>query len=99
VIVLPILSLTVPGCGKSKVTMENYDKTRPDMTLSQVEAILGPGTKNEGDGEGVALQFGVNVSAGGRSGGGEAYTWEDGSKTITVYFRQGKVVNKQPSGL
>jgi hypothetical protein len=69
------------------------------MTLHEVEALLGPGTKQEGDGSGVAAQFGVALTPTGGSRTAETYVWEKGRATITVYFQSGKVGNKTESGL
>jgi hypothetical protein len=99
--VILALCLLVPAC-KSKVTQANYDKITEGMTLSEVEKILGKGTKDEGgDGSNVAAQFGVDVTGGAGPAAktpGETYTWEGGKATVTVYLRQGKVVRKQTSG-
>lgn len=94
------LLLSACGSGKRTVTAENYEKIKNDMTLKEVEAILGPGTKDEsGDGSGVAAQFGVQVGGPERSGkSGETYIWESRGKTIKVHFGNGKVTNKQRDG-
>lgn len=43
-----LVCLALPACGGSKrVTKANYDRIKTDMTLAEVEAILG-----KGDGEG-----------------------------------------------
>jgi hypothetical protein len=94
-----ILCLTISACGKSKVTQANYDKIQNGMTLQEVEALLGSGTKQEGDGSGVAAQFGVALTPTGGSRTAETYVWEKGKATITVYFQSGKVGSKTGSGL
>ncbi|HXG08716.1 MAG TPA: hypothetical protein VNK04_02915 [Gemmataceae bacterium] len=101
--ILLTLGLLLPACSPrtpSKVTQENYDKIKNDMTLQQVEAILGPGTKEEGgDGSGVAAQFGVHVGGPERGGRNvDTYVWEAKGKTIKVHFVNGKVTNKQKEG-
>jgi uncharacterized lipoprotein YajG len=91
--------LLLAGCNKSKVTQENYDKITTGMTLEEVEAILGPGSQ-VGDGQGVANQFGVDVSGGNmRPSSLVQYIWESGGKSITVAFRQEKVAGKSKVGL
>jgi hypothetical protein len=93
------LCLLLAGCGKSKVSKENYDKIQNGMSLADVEKLLGKGTDDSGDGANVAGQFGVDVV--GTSGGGtgvKTYVWESGNKKITVYFKQDKVVNKNAAG-
>jgi hypothetical protein len=94
------LCLLLPACGKSKVNKANYDRITTGMTLQEVEGILGKGTKEEGgDGTNVAAQFGVHIESAPSSRSGETYTWEKGSKKITVYFLSGKVTNKREEGL
>src|SRR5262249_16384411 len=93
---LCVVFLLSPGC-KSKVTKANFDKIEKGMRLGDVEAILGEGRK-QGDGSGVAAQFGVHIPAGG--GGGDIYLWEsDDGKSITVIFTDGKVALAIPKGL
>jgi hypothetical protein len=92
-VVVLALCLLIPAC-KSKVTKANYDKIKDGMTLAEVEKVLGKGTKEEGDGSGVAAQFGVALPQPAVVGAGETYKWEGGSNTITVTFREGKVVHK-----
>ncbi len=98
-IVLLALCLLLTGCRKSKVTQENFEKIKNDMTLAQVEAILGEGTSQGGDGSNVAAQFGVDVTGGAPASSTVEYVWESGKKSITVTFRGGKVVAKKSSGL
>ena len=93
------LCLAAAGCGKSKITKENFDKITTGMTLSEVEAILGEGSNQSGDGSVVAAQVGVDVSGGAAAPATVDYLWEKGKKSITVTFRQGKVVTKKSSGL
>jgi hypothetical protein len=101
IVVLLALCLALTGCGKSKITQENFDKIKNDMTLKEVEAILGEGTSQGGDGANVAAQVGVDVTGG--LGGPQGpstvpYLWEHGKKSITVNFRGGKVVGKEKAG-
>ena len=70
-----------------------------DMTVAQVEAILGEGTSQGGDGSNVAAQFGVDVTGGAAPSGTVDYVWENGKKSITVTFRKGRVTAKRSSGL
>jgi hypothetical protein len=95
------MCLALSGCGKDKITKANYDKITNDMTLKEVEAILGEGTSQGGDGANVAAQFGVDVSGGVQASATTSvdYVWEKGNKSITITFRGGKVVNKKSSGL
>jgi hypothetical protein len=93
------LCLLLPACVKSKVTKANFDKISNGLTLEEVEKVLGKGEKETGDGSNVAGQFGVAVTAPPAAGGGETYKWESPKATITVTFRQGKVVGKNQKGL
>jgi hypothetical protein len=77
----------VVGCG-SKVTKSNYDKISDGMTTAQVEGILGKGQKAS-----------AGVSIAGLSVTGDVYQWKDGDKSISVVFKDGKVVGKSQSGL
>ncbi len=97
--VLVALCFTATGCGKSKITKENFDKIKNDMTLKEVEAILGEGTSQGGDGANVAAQVGVDVTGGAAAPSTVDYLWESGKKSITVTFKQGKVMQKKSSGL
>jgi hypothetical protein len=94
--------LLASGCA-NKVTKANFDKVATGMTLKEVEALLGKGVKEEGDGSGVAAQFGVDVGGGVSVQVGnkaiERYVWESGDKKITVYFQSGKATNKDQQGL
>jgi hypothetical protein len=95
------LCLLLAGCGKSKVTQQNFEKIKEGMTLQEVEAILGPGQKDENvDASNVAAQFGVNV--GGQEQRGKnlsTYVWESRGKTIKVHFLNDKVARKEKEGL
>ncbi|HKI34995.1 MAG TPA: hypothetical protein VKA46_24275 [Gemmataceae bacterium] len=93
------LCFILSGCGKSKITKENFEKIKNDMTLQEVEAILGSGSAQGGDGGLVAAQAGVDVSGGAPPPSTVDYLWESGKKSITVSFKQGKVVAKKSSGL
>ena len=89
--------LLIPAC-KTKVTKANYDKITDGMSLEEVEKILGKGTKETGDGTNVAAQFGVHVESAPK-GKGDTYTWESGTKSITITFVNDKVTHKTSSGL
>ena len=92
------LCLIPLGCGKSTVTKENFDKIKNDMTVDQVESLLGRGSP-QGDGSMVAAQVGVDVTGGASSPSTQDYLWESGKNSITVTFnKQGKVVFKKSSG-
>jgi hypothetical protein len=92
-----LISLLLPAC-QSKVNKANFDKVKEGMTLEEVEKVLGKGSKETGDGSNVAGQFGVAIPSAPTSGGGDVYTWESGTNTIRLTFRDGKLVHKQATG-
>lgn len=101
VVVLLAACVALAGCGPSKLTKANYEKIKNDMTLQQVEEILGRGEQQGGDGSNVAAQVGVDV--GGLGGGGsrrpgKEFLWESGETKITVTFVNDKVVGKSYRG-
>ncbi len=93
------VSLLLSGCGKSKISPENYSKIENGMTLDEVEHVLGNGTPANGDGSLVAAQVGVDVGSGASRSSTVEYIWESGPNSITVAFRGGKVVAKRKTGL
>jgi hypothetical protein len=97
--VLLILCFLLTGCGAGRrISKESFDKIKNDMTLKQVEDILGEGTQQGGDGSNVAAQFGVDVTGGAPPPSSMDYVWENGKKSITVTFKHGKVTQKRSSG-
>jgi hypothetical protein len=96
--VLILLGCLLLSACQSKVNKANYEKVKEGMTLEEVEKILGKGSKETGDGANVAGQFGVAIPSVPTSGGGDVYTWESGSNTIRLTFRDGKLVHKQATG-
>jgi hypothetical protein len=101
-IIACLFCLVLPACGNKKMTQANFDKITVGMSLADVEAILGPGKKDDsGDGSGVAMQAGVFIQGAEKAGGRgvDTYVWESGDKVIKVFINNGKVSNKQASGL
>jgi hypothetical protein len=96
--VLCALCLALTGCNESKVTKANFDKIKNGMTLKEVQAILGEGSR-QGDGSLVANQVGVDLSGGAPPSSTTDYVWENGKKKITITFSMDKVVGKTSSGL
>ena len=82
--------VVIPACGGA-VSKDNYEKVKPGMTMDEVEDILGPGTKTADNVfEGRDLDtYGL----------GEVYVWEDGDKSITLVFKDGKVKGATCKGL
>jgi hypothetical protein len=99
VVVVLVACLALAGCGKDKITKENFDKIKDGMTVDEVEKILGSATQTPGDGANVAAQVGVDVTGGAPPPSTVDYGWESGKKSITVTFKQGKVIQKKSSGL
>jgi hypothetical protein len=96
---LAVFALVLIGCGNSRVTRETFQKIKNDMTLQEVEALLGEGAP-QGDGSMVAAQAGVDLSGGAPPPSTQDYLWENGKKSITVTFnKQNKVVQKRSEGL
>ena len=91
------ICLVMAGC-KSKVNPDNYAKIENGMSLEEVEHFLGNGTPADGDGSLVAAQVGVDVGSGASRSSTVEYVWESGNNSITVAFRQDKVVAKRKTG-
>src|SRR5262245_9631181 len=94
-VLLLLLCLALPACtGNKNVTKDNFAKIKPNMTLAEVEAILGQG-ESEG---GVGLAEGSSVSGAAGIGGdlssvsarpasGEKWLrWGDDKKYIRIGF-------------
>ena len=98
-LVVLALCFLLTGCSKSTVTKENYDKIKNDMTLADVEGILGRGD-SVGDGSNIAAQAGVDVTVGAAPSNTLDYKWENGKNSIVVTFNNaGKVTAKRNEGL
>ncbi len=98
-LLLAAICFPLAGCGESKITRANYDKVTNGMMEEDVEAILG---KGEEQAEINMQNMGVNLPNFGGSGVGRGMkvkTWQDGSKTINITFKDGKVLGKFASGL
>jgi hypothetical protein len=97
---------SLASCGGSKINKANFDKIKPGMTESEVEGILGKGEEKASVGGGMPGP-GVQVPAAPNIGGMlpmalpnlKTKVWQDGSKTITIIFVDGKVTIPAQSGL
>ncbi|MBL9032914.1 MAG: hypothetical protein JNM80_14555 [Phycisphaerae bacterium] len=89
-------SIFLVGC-EDKFTQENFDKIANGMTLDQVEAILGEGTKEESGGFSVS-GAGISQSQGEKYSKSRVYSWKDGGKLIVVTLTEDKVTSKTKSG-
>ena len=110
--VLFVACLTLAGCGGNKaLTKENFDKIQPNMTLAEVQTLLGgPGEENPdglglGEGSSVAGAAGVGGtldSMTAKKSNVKWYKWGGSSKWIAVAFLDGKVAasnSKRSEGL
>ncbi len=75
-------------CGNNK---DNYDKISNDISISQVESILGKGESQASTNMDLG-EYGGNVSS-------EVMTWQSGTKVVTITFSNGKVIAKAQYGL
>src|ERR1700687_2778124 len=99
IVVFCTLCLALTGCGNKKVTKDNFDKIKNDMTLEEVQDILGEGTR-QGDGSNMGAQVGIDVTGGAGPPSTTDYVWENKDKSITVTFnKQNKVTGKRQAGL
>jgi hypothetical protein len=94
------VSLSLPGCGESKINKANFDRVTNGMSEQEVEAILGKGEEQP---ELNMPNMGINVpnlgGGGGVGRGLKVKTWQDGSKTINITFKDGQVLGKMATGL
>ncbi len=80
------------GC-ESKVNQDNWDKITAGMTQSQVEGILGLGTKQEIQGTSIS---GAGMAGGAARNSLDTYLWKMGTKEVSITFKDGKVMSKNP---
>ena len=87
---LLMMAVLLAACD-NKVTQANFDQIQNGMSLSQVEKLLGKGTDD-------TPSAGYGVSGGGVMSSTAApekvYVWKTPDLTITVNFKDGKVVQK-----
>ena len=91
-----LLLATAAGCGGG-VSQSSYDKVTTGMTQAQVEAILGTGKEQTSSSMATPPMAVGGMSVPGMST--KTLTWQDGSKSITVVFKDDKVFTKAESGL
>lgn len=83
------MCLCLAAC-EQKITQANFDKINTGMTRSQVENLLGPGEDQTASGVGISYG-GVAQS---KTASESTFVWKGKSITITVVFKDGKVVQK-----
>ena len=97
VVVLTLLSLlslaALVGCEK-KVTVENFDKIQIGWTKTQVENLLGSGTDETASGTSIS---GAGIPDN-KAAAEKTYVWREGGLTLTIIFKDGKVVQKEKVG-
>lgn len=76
--------VALPGCG-SKVTADNYAAIKPEMSDADVVKILGNPTSS--------------VEEPGVMGPMTTKVWQDGSKSITITFVQGRILDMKKIGI
>jgi len=72
-------SATTTGAATDKITKENADKVKVDMSEDEVKAILGPPSE-------APKELSLPPVT------GKSYRWVSGDKSIVVNFKDGKVV-------
>ncbi len=80
--------LAAASAGCSKITEQNFEKINPDMSLEQVEAILGKGEITQDAGKDVNALAGINRAMP-KEHQGKPVTvvkWKSGKNVIYVYF-------------
>ena len=85
-----IFTLFLTSCS-GKLNKDNYDKISNDMSVSQVESILGKGESQASSNVDLG-EYGGNISS-------EVMTWQSGTKVISITFSNGKVFAKAQNGL
>lgn len=84
------ITLFLSSCS-GKLNKDNYDKISNDMSISQVESILGKGESQASSNVDLG-EYGGNISS-------EVMTWQSGTKVISITFSNGKVMAKAQNGL
>lgn len=84
------ITLFLSSCS-GKLNKDNYDKISNDMSISQVESILGKGESQASSNVDLG-EYGGNISS-------EVMTWQTGTKVISITFSNGKVMAKAQNGL
>ncbi len=85
-----IITIFLTSCF-GKLNKDNYDKISNDMSISQVESILGKGESQASTNMDLG-EYGGNVSS-------EVMTWQSCTKVVTITFSNGKVIAKAQYGL
>jgi hypothetical protein len=73
----------------NRVTLDNFDKLRPDMTEAEVVAILGPPAERSNKPDDEMRMFALP------QGEFKRLTWAHGDDTIKVYFVKDKCIYRR----
>ena len=87
--ILLALVLNLSGCSKdTKVTPENFNKITDDMSLEQIEAILGKGEMIDDPAKDVNALMGLSRAVPKVHEGEPVKTvkWQSGEKVVYVHF-------------
>ena len=90
--------LLLTGCGGGKISRSNYEKVRTGMTEEDVEAVLGPG-KDVTVAPPKDPKAPKPPAVPGMPANAKIKVWQDGDRSITVVFGNGKVDRKSSKGL
>ena len=85
------------GC-ENKLTQENFAKIQKGMTMAQVETILGGSGEEDSSPTGMTINE-AGVAGTSRESPDRIFVWKWDGATITVTFKDGKVVEARQSGL
>ena len=92
--ILIALTLSLAACEEKTISDDSFNQIKTGMTRAEVENLLGfSGTDDTSSGtsiSGAGLASGTDSSE-------KTYTWKAGATTVTVIFKDGKVIHKQKS--
>ncbi|GIK19363.1 MAG: hypothetical protein AMXMBFR77_13480 [Phycisphaerales bacterium] len=87
-------SLLLTGC-EQRLTEDNYESIADGMTIDEVFSILGDGEKQAAAGVGIDSSGLMSRS---QQDSRAEYLWKEDGRTVTILFRDGKVIYKSKSG-
>jgi len=92
-----VVSVALLGGCNEKLTEENFDRLTVGMSYSEVEGIIGEGTREDSGGYGIS---GAGIPTGSNSGDSkqQTYTWDEDGKKVIIVFNNGKLQSKSKSG-
>jgi hypothetical protein len=92
---LVAVSLLAGGCsGKGKATKANFEKVKNDMTVKEVEDLMGTGKEPSDDLKvKISLKSGVEMPEG-KDSKTICKIWESGDDQYFVIFKEDKVIKK-----